>query len=315
MTMRYDDLPPHLIRQLREMGATFKAWREADAARRQHQGSLRWKRVKDTDYLIRTASGGRQRSLGPRSAATEARYAAFNAGKADARERHRHLSAAMKRLQHTSKALRIGHVPSTWIRILNAVSDCGLRDQLTVTGAAATYAYEAAAGVRLRDAEDGGVLSERRGRLRLAASSKEAGIALLALLQQVDASFLMCDDRRHIAINRCGLQVEVVFAGAGRDSDELFGAPGFQQPVLGLNGEMAMMATLDPRVHALHNLRIANRLDKTAPERKGAALLARLILAVVRERMQPASALTSAPGGLHAASLPLQATRAAVVAA
>ncbi|WP_296001524.1 GSU2403 family nucleotidyltransferase fold protein [Rugamonas sp.] len=313
--MRYDDLPDYFVRQMREASTIFTAWRAADAARREHQGSMRWKRVKETDYLIKTSRAGRQRSLGPRSAATAALHARFNAGKAAARERYRALSDAMRHQRHVNKALRIGHVPTLWIQILNAISDGGLTADLTVIGAASTYAYEAAGAIRIRGDGDGAMLAERCGRLQLAAANRDAAIALLALLRKIDDTFSMRDERRDraagaiFAVNRRGMEVELVLVhadGSGRGDElrDLLGGPKFHQPVLGLNGDMAAMVTLDPRVFALQKFRIANQLNRTAPERAGAALLARMILAVVRERMPPPPAITADHGDRHAAAPP-----------
>src|SRR5476649_637642 len=231
--MRYDDLPDYLARQFAEICATFTALRAADGVRRLYQGSMRWKRVKQVDYLIRVRADGRLRSLGVRDAVTQQRYVAFVEGKAGANERYRALVEAMKRQRQIAKALRIGHVPATWIDILNGISACGLDDHVIVTGAAATYAYESAAGMRLRggdsenDNEDDsdGVLADRRGRLQLAALRMEAGIAVLGLLQQVDSSFVMCHDSRYVAVNRGGLEVEVLFAAANEDLRGLLNAP------------------------------------------------------------------------------------------
>src|SRR5476649_564442 len=132
--MRYDDLPDYLARQFAEICATFTALRAADGVRRLYQGSMRWKRVKQVDYLIRVRADGRQRSLGPRCAETQQRYAAFVAGKAAANQRYRALAYAMKRQRQVSKALRVGHVPAMWIAILNGIGACGLDDHIIVTG-------------------------------------------------------------------------------------------------------------------------------------------------------------------------------------
>jgi hypothetical protein len=284
--MRYDDLPDALARQFAEACQTFAALRAADSARRQFQGSLRWKRVKQVDYLIKVRADGRQRSLGARSAETEQRYAAFVSGKAAASQRYRALADAMKRQRQVSRALRLGHVPATWIDILNGIGACGLADHVTVIGAAATYAYESAAGIRLRGDAGDALLSERRGRLQLAALTMEAGIALLGLLQQVDSSFLMCHDSRYLAVNNRGLEVELLFAAAHAELRGLLNGPRFVQAVLGTNGLMAMMAAPDPRLFALHKLRAAKQLHRDAQARAGDALLARVTLAIVRGRMQ-----------------------------
>jgi len=179
---------------------------------------------------------------------------------------------------------------------LNGISACGLDDHVIVTGAAATYAYESAAGMRLRggdsenDNEDDsdGVLADRRGRLQLAALRMEAGIAVLGLLQQVDSSFVMCHDSRYVAVNRGGLEVEVLFAAANEDLRGLLNAPRFVQPVLGSNGVMAMMTAPDPRFFALQKLRAANQLDRNEKQRASDAMLARVALSMARQRM-PAS--------------------------
>jgi len=291
--MRYDDLPDYLARQFAEICATFTALRAADGVRRLYQGSMRWKRVKQVDYLIRVRADGRQRSLGVRDAVTQQRYVAFVEGKAGANERYRALFEAMKRQRQIAKALRIGQVPATWIDILNGIGACGLDDHVIVTGAAATYAYESAAGVRLRGDENDALLAARRGRLQLTALRMEAGIAVLGLLQQVDSSFMMCDGSPYLAVNQGGLEVEVLFAAASEESRGLLNAPRFVQPVLGSNGVMAMMTAPDPRYFALQKLRAANQLSRNEKERASDALLARVVLAMFRQRLRTPGAVAS----------------------
>ena len=74
-------------RQYIDAKSTFQAWEDARKAAKEVRGGMYWKRAGQTDYLIRTSPANAQKSLGPRTAETEAIYDSFFARKNAAEKR------------------------------------------------------------------------------------------------------------------------------------------------------------------------------------------------------------------------------------
>lgn len=308
--MRYRDLPHYLNVQFADAARTYAAWCAAEAARKSYAGSLYWRQLNGVECLIQTSASGRQKKLGTRTAVTEAVYTEFISARKRAREQYKNLTGAMKQQQRVNKALRVGHLPNTWIRILNGIRSAGLADEVTVIGAAATYAYECAAGVRIdgdwNNAGETSVLSDRYKRLQLAVPGGASAIHVLAVIQHVAPAFQTCQGQRYTAIDHHGLEVEVLFDAAkaypdgNNTADEtrwrnqrrnfqwLLDAPKFRQTVAGANGAMTSMLTIDPRSFVLHGLALSRQPGRNDFERYRDSCLAKLVMAIVRDRIEVA---------------------------
>ena len=106
---------------------------------------MHWKTVNGHEYLYRRFTN-RADSLGPRNAETEARLQKFTAGKAAAAERVTGLAERLRVQGRLARALGIGRVPRVAARVLEAVNaEPDLRNQVTVVGTHALWAYETVA--------------------------------------------------------------------------------------------------------------------------------------------------------------------------
>ncbi len=292
--MQYHDQPHSLRNQFDEAADSYAALRAAEAALQSYAGSLYWRKQEDGEFLDYSDRLRKTRRLGKRSSAMEAIYAAFIAGRQHAREHYKELTVAMKRQQRLNRVLRVGHVPTPWIRILNGVHDAGMADQVTVIGVAATYAYEFAAGVRIAheagNMVDAAMLAERRSRLQLMVRDAAAAAQLLGVIQLAVPTCHIDRHRDYCAVDARGLEVLVQLQAAnGPDHLQmLFNAPAFVQHVVGINGEMASMRAYAPRSFALHRLILANQSGRNALDRRYHLNLARLVMEMVRERLEPA---------------------------
>ena len=81
----------------------------AQAEAQQVRGGIVWS--SDGKYLVRTSPAGAQKSLGPRSAQTEAMHAAFHQRKERAQSRLRSLKDTVAQHERLNKALRVGRGP------------------------------------------------------------------------------------------------------------------------------------------------------------------------------------------------------------
>jgi hypothetical protein len=254
-------------RQYRDAVTCFTAWEHAESRADSLSGGMVWKRVKGKDYLVRTSRKGKQTSLGPRSAKTEALFAAFFPAKAAASARLAALRQTMRRHRRMNRALRVGRVPNALIELLHT-ADVVAANEAFVIGEAALYAYEAAAGVRFNFS----VLKPRcppapvecRVHLMLAINEAAAADGALALLRRADRTFEIVDKTMGTVMNSAGVAVDVLvvhqldtsgadfWANPDRDIRWLINAPRWSEVIVGSNGTMARMTTVDPRTLVLH---------------------------------------------------------------
>lgn len=145
----FQDIGDDARRQYIDARAAFEALEAAQTQAAAVRGGMYWKTVNGRDYLIRTSAGNAQKSLGLRTAETEAIQASFAARKMEAETRVKDLRATVQRHQRLNRALYVGRVPAVVVDILNMLHDQGVAEHFTVVGTHAVYAYEAAAGVRV----------------------------------------------------------------------------------------------------------------------------------------------------------------------
>ena len=125
------ELQPNQTRQYIDAETVFLELLRVRNEQKETRGSMFWREVAGTSYLIRESSGGAQKSLGPRDTQTELIFQKFQAKKASLTERLKSLAQAAQTQQRLNKALRVGRVPSIVVKTLNALQDAGLHDQFS----------------------------------------------------------------------------------------------------------------------------------------------------------------------------------------
>lgn len=267
----FEDIGDDARRQYIDARATFEALETAQAQAGAVRGGMYWKTQSGADYLVRTSARNAQKSLGPRSAATEAIYASFMQRKAAVESRVKELSAALVRHQRMNRALFVGRVPTIVIDILQTLQRSGIAEHFTVVGTHALYAYEAAAGVRVESAavatRDVDLLWDTRKRFKLATQLKRLDSSMLALLRKVDKTFELKHDQLYTAVNSSGFEVDILRREAQEqdphpvqlteseedfwvvqapNAEQLVSAARFSSVVVGTTGHMARMNTVHP---------------------------------------------------------------------
>ncbi len=139
--MNFNDEQLRVITNLRQF---YEVWIEADRARIDLDYQLTWKPRGGRDYLYTVVDrDGNGTSLGVRSPATEAQFAAFQADKATAVERERASSAAIADACRIYRALRLGTIASAAAAVLREADRRKLLgSSLMVVGTNAMAAYE-----------------------------------------------------------------------------------------------------------------------------------------------------------------------------
>jgi hypothetical protein len=267
--------------------------RDIEDEYRRFRGGLRWKSIGDRQYLVRIIDRrGHERSLGPRSAATEEIYREFTAKKGDLAERRHALSLELRRQAKFCIAAGINRVPRIAADIVRSLDLSGLLgDHLIILGSHALYAYEMAAGVQLKagllQTEDLDTLLNSRAEMELAGSIRSIG--LLGILERVDKTFQPQRKRSFRAVNANGFMVDLLRApidppgtiamtSIGRATDLiaeplgglewLVALPRLTQIVVASNGFPVRFVVPDARVFALHKLWLSLQPTRDPLKRK-----------------------------------------------
>lgn len=306
--LHFQDIGDDARRQYIDARATFEALEAAQAKAATVRGGMYWKTVGGADYLVRTSVRNAQKSLGPRSAETEAMFASFSARKTEAEARLKDLGTALQRQQRLNRALFVGRTPSLVVALLDMLQRQGVAEHFTVVGTHALYAYEAAAGVRVESAavatRDVDLLWDTRKRFRLATQLKRLDASMLALLRKVDKSFALVERQPYTAVNSDGFEVDILrrevqeddphpaqlspheedfWVVQARNAEQLVSAPRFSAMVVAPGGQMARMNTVHPLAFARFKRWLAERPDRDPLKVQRDALQAATVEALVDE--------------------------------
>ena len=197
--MEFQELDSDQAREAINTQQRYGALRQARRRAEAYRGSMSFAERAGAEYLLRDyydpVTGVRkQKSLGRRSADTEAVASEFAKGKKDAGERLKEAERVLRRQAGVNKALKLGRMPEIGAKIIRATDAAGLLGQgLKVIGTNALFAYEAAAGVHLGPevltTEDIDILFDARVKLRVTPEEDVPERTLLGLLKKIDRSF------------------------------------------------------------------------------------------------------------------------------
>jgi hypothetical protein len=286
----------------------FENYRAALGHAASYTYGMRWKRVRHTEYLFKDRDRrGNGKSLGVRSAESEALLATFLAGRTVAQERQAQITEKIKEQARLNKALRLNRVPSVVARVLRELDRAGLYDGFTVIGTQALYAYEAAAGahfiLELLASGDVDLLYDVRQKITVV-SDKLDGKGLLGLLKKADKTFECVRENGYRAANAGQFMVDLVIAPSGMQArgevtfaqpdlvatevpglQWLLNSPKLDAVAIDEEGWPVPMRVPDPRAFALHKVWLSS-LSTREPLKKPRDLdQARAVAKLVQSQM------------------------------
>jgi len=286
---------------------------------------MRWKRMREVDYLFRGADRlGGGKLLGRRSTESEQILQSFQEGKASADERLAAIEQQLEEQARLNRALRLSRVPRVVSRILREIDAAGMLASFTVLGTQAMYAYEAAAGVQflleLLASGDVDLLYDTRKAITLA-SRKLDGAGLLGLLKKADRSFECIRKRGFRAANAGQFMVDLIvpprsmhdaapitfgpgdlIAAEVPGLQWLINAPKLSACAIDEDGRPVLFRVPDPRAFALHKAWLASQPDREPVKKPRDLAQAKAVAAMVAEHMPHLSfdeALTSLHGDVR----------------
>lgn len=282
----------------------YEVWIEAQRSLAALPYGMQWKTVSGADYLYEiTDRRGNGRSLGRRSAETEARHDAYRAEKAALQERRTRSGDRLAETSRLYRALRLPMIASEAAKILREADRRRLLGlQLLVIGTSAMAAYALEAGGRIGDAPDATDdfdLAWSGADDPLDAPGQPA--VLWSLLKAVDSTYTVNTERSFQARNAAAYEVEILAApsridGMRRRRDRptpiplpeqewlLLGQP-VARVVVARDASPARIVAPDPRWFALHKLWLAEQPKRDPLKRRKDALQGNALLGAAGEAM------------------------------
>lgn len=303
----------------------FENYRSALGHATTYTYGMRWKTVRNTEYLFRDRDRhGNGKSLGPRTAETEALLAAFTAGRGAALERLRAITEKIEEQARLNKALRLSRVPRVVARVMRELDRAGLHDTFTVIGTQALYAYEAVGGahflLELLASGDVDLLYDARQKLTVV-SEKLDSDGLLGLLKKADKTFECVRENSYRAANAGQFMVDLVVAPREmKDSAKitfgqadlvatevpglqwLLNSPKLEAVAIDEDGWPVPMRVPDPRAFALHKAWLSGLPSRESLKKPRDLEQARVVAQLVQAEMPQfpfESALTSLHGDVR----------------
>lgn len=293
-------------RQYIDAETVFRALSQAKKAAAEVRGSMFWRDLKGTRTLIRSSATGGQKSLGAHSEVTQKLFDNFMLRKASVEARVKALKTQLETQQRLNRAHRVGRVPNIVVSVLNVLAKAGVDTHFLVVGTHALYAFETAAGVRIAEqamaTRDVDMLFDTRKRLAFFTVMQKLDSSLIGLLRKADASFEVVEDQHYTARNNDGFEIDVIrrmasgidphplrMSDAEDDfwavqvsmGDKLASARRFDQVVVAISGEMALMRTVHPLDFARIKLDLSQQAGRDANKRGKDALQSEIVNTLV----------------------------------
>ncbi|AMD02380.1 GSU2403 family nucleotidyltransferase fold protein [Halomonas chromatireducens] len=310
--MSYQRLQPEQSRVAVNAIQLFEALEQHRGQARQVKGSMHWKRIHGREYLYRAYTGGKNHSLGPRSAETEAIREAFDTRKAEHQAREQSLKEQLQLHAAYIRANRLNRFPVAGARVIRALQRRNL--PFRIIGTNALYAYEARAGVRIEPEHlataDMDVLMDARQGLRIVTALE--GETLLSVIRSSDRSFEPLTDTPYEfrAANAQGYMIDLITQAAevmamndfehhleagdlkpvGIDSLKwAIASPRFEAVVFDERGMPLRLSTVDPRAFVLHKHYVSQRSDREPIKRHRDEAQAQLIATLLGNELRELS--------------------------
>lgn len=275
---------------------------------RPYRGSMMWRNISGTDYLIHQINR-RQNSLGPRSVKTELTYNSFQKRKSELFDRIATLKDKQSRNAKLCKAINLNRVPLIVADISRKLSEFPeLSKKTLIVGTNALYAYEAAAAVFFESdivaTADVDILWDTRHKVSIASSQPQG---FIGLLKSIDKSFEVMTNNKFRAANKDGFIVDliqpmskdVIFSESSAMSDFpddlvaaeikglewLVSCPKFSAVGIDDQGYPVTLVAPDPRAFVMHKHWLSRRGDRDVDKKTRDFEQSLAVLDLIKEKL------------------------------
>jgi hypothetical protein len=287
------------MRLLVNLEQQYEVWIDAEQTLFSLPYGMKWKRISRGEYLYELADrAGNGRSLGPRSEASEARYAEYQAQKTTAIERRDQSAARLAETGRLYRALRLPMLASEAAAILREADRRSLLgSHLLVVGTNAMPAYAIEAAGRIADAPDE---TQDFDMAWTASRQNTEPPVLWPLLKAVDATYTINTERPNQARNASAYEVELLVApscdaGFGRrdrprpvpleEQEWLLNGRPVSHVVVARDASTARIVAPDTRWFAMQKLWLSEQGKRNPLKRPKDARQATALLRAVAETM------------------------------
>lgn len=243
----------------------YKEWVRVQRQLKALGGAMFWKPVGRYEYLAQR-SGLKINHLGARSPNTELQYAQFHKERDRLLAREKSLRVRIKLHERMNHAVHAGTAPAPVLKTLDALEEAGVGADSLVLGSAALLAYWQASGlqqpVQATDALDASLwvlLQEKlsaQGKRKLQSNKafhfREVTVKnsrFLKFLWHSTSQDMPASHAKHPKQQRAGVPSGSVLEDALLPIlAHITNSPVFEQVVIGKNGKMGWMRTVDPKV-------------------------------------------------------------------
>ena len=257
--------------------------------------SLYWVDKQGADYLhVKNQSTDNGTSIGPRTADTEAQFAAFTQTKTELKSRIESFDAVILERAGLYRRLRLPSLPDRQAEILRKLDiEELLGNDLLVVGTNAFVAYELFIGAKLptgnEETEDFDLAWCRGSKVSLAtllgrdAEHKARTKTLFSVLKSIDSSYRISPRKPYQAVSSDGYEVELLAAPSTHplpkneafdpmaslvEQEWLLKGVAISVVVATLRGRAAPLVVPDPRWMALHKLWLADKPERRAGKKE-----------------------------------------------
>ena len=287
--MAYTSFDQSATDQMARSVAVYEQRRAARSRLLRFRHNMVWTEHPDGTHLHRvdTVTGELVADLGLKSE----KLIDLHRSHSDQQSEARHLDAEsvkqLNQVQRDNVAFGTARVPSIVVNILEVLWNQNLMDFYRVIGTHALYAYESAAGVTFDSptmaTNDVDLLWDVQKRVKFLQLMKSADLSMIDVLRMADPTFQRDEDNKESAINDSAFSVDFLrrqqpepepdaFPISGKDGDvfpvkarraELFlSARLFEQPIVGLDGRMTCMRTINPQTFVEFKLWMSKQPDR-----------------------------------------------------
>lgn len=276
------------------LGDAYRAWIEAERA--QQKGRLRWKTIRDTDYLYQMAPGSDTGiSLGPRSAETEAQYEDARRLETIARTGKNEL-LVLGRIYRATRLPMIPVFAADVLRVLDRKDLLGSPLQVVGTNVLPAYELEASASVTqdLHATDDFD--------LSWLGDPVVPPPRLLDILREADPSWTVSMERTFQVLNRELQLIDVLVAPSkhaeyptARQSmwqaievpgqEDLLGGVPVERVVTDTRGQPARIVAPDPRRFVLHKWLVSQEPTRKPNKRAKDRAQAEQVFELVEQKL------------------------------
>ncbi len=263
--------------------------------------SMFWER----EMLVKKRSRNNKKEyIGKRTQERERIYEQFLRGKQESRERLRLAEEALKVQEKFNRFYRLNRTPKALIKIFQKLNKLNMDDKIIVIGTNSLYAYEAYCAVFVEEQHlatfDIDLLSRKERKISFLFKEALPNMKATQLLKEIDKSF---EEHPHVPYrfeNKEGVIVEIINPFKKTDKEEGFmdiialemegmqwleSSRLFKSLIVGENGKVAYLKTIDPLDFAIYKLWLSAKSDREPIKRERDLKQAQLVTTLIREYM------------------------------